>query len=118
MGSGGFPEVSFAGAGCTFCGDCGRACEAAALSVAGRAAPWTATAAIDASCLSRAGVACRVCGERCEAAAITFRLAPGGVADPIIDTAACTGCGTCVAPCPADAIAVVAAETDDREVAA
>lgn len=58
------------------------------------------------SCLSNQGIACRVCAEHCGAGAIHFRPMRGGIAAPIVDAAACTGCGDCQAACPAAAIAL------------
>ena len=89
---------------CTFCGRCAEACPGEALSAAPAPYPWIAEAA--AGCLSLNGVACRACEDRCDARAIRFRPLLGGRAAPLIDAAACTGCGACVAPCPADAIAL------------
>ena len=57
------------------------------------------------ACLARRQVECRICGEVCDASAIRFRPTLGGVSRPELDHAACTGCGACVAPCPAHAIA-------------
>jgi len=63
-------------------------------------------AVIGDSCLALRGIVCRVCEEQCEARAIRIRLAVGGGASPTVAAALCTGCGACVAPCPAHAIAV------------
>jgi ferredoxin-type protein NapF len=104
-GSGGFPEVDFAGGGCTFCGSCVDVCEPHALERAG-GPPWALKAAIGASCLALNRVVCAACAERCEVRAIGFRPAPGAVPTPAIDAATCTGCGACVAVCPVSAISV------------
>ncbi|MDR1461897.1 MAG: 4Fe-4S binding protein [Azoarcus sp.] len=67
---------------------------------------WPLVAAIGAACLPRRGVLCRSCGEYCEANAIRFSLRPGHPAQPDIDTSLCTGCGECVAICPAHAVSI------------
>lgn len=54
--------------------------------------------------MARGNVVCRTCGDACEAAAIRFRPRLGGAALPEVDGEKCTGCGACVAPCPAAAI--------------
>jgi ferredoxin-type protein NapF len=108
-GDGGYPEIRFDSRGCTFCGDCVRACATPALSRPQGAAPWALTASIGSDCLALQRVECRVCGERCDASAIRFRPTLGGVAQPIPDPTACTGCGDCVAPCPTRAIVVAPA---------
>ena len=110
-GDGGFPRVDFARGACTFCGDCARACRPGALratvdAAGGALAPWSLIAAIDDSCLALRGIVCRVCEEQCDARAVRIRLAVGGGAAPAVEPALCTGCGACVAPCPARAIAV------------
>ncbi len=112
-GRGRLPEVDFARGECSFCGKCAQVCPTGALSLAnavgdadGAQRPWTATAAPTDACLSMKGVSCRVCAEHCEAGAIRFALAVGGGARPVIEPALCSGCGACVAPCPADAIEV------------
>lgn len=103
--AGGFPEVNFQQSGCDFCGDCARACRDGALvPVAGTG--WRHAVAVADACLAAQGVVCRVCGEQCEAGAIRFRPAVGGRAAPVVDPAACTGCGACIAPCPAGAVSV------------
>ncbi|HEB99224.1 MAG TPA: ferredoxin-type protein NapF [Thiotrichales bacterium] len=105
-GRGGYPEIDFSRGECTFCGRCARACPTAALGVP-EGPPWLLKAEIDERCLAAGGVVCRTCGEQCETGAIRFRLAAGGVARPELDLARCTGCGACVAPCPAQAIRVL-----------
>lgn len=99
----GFPVLDARTGACTFCGACTEACETGAL-IAGQPFPWRAAA--EPNCLSLNGVQCRACEDQCDASAIRFRLLPGGSAQPLFDDAACTGCGACVAPCPAGAIAL------------
>ncbi len=106
VGDGGYPQISFEKRGCTFCGDCVRACATPALSRTMTETPWSLKATIGTACLAAQRVECRVCGERCEAQAIRFRPRLGGVAQPVLDANACTGCGDCVAPCPVGAITV------------
>ena len=104
-GGDGFPVADFAAAACTLCGDCVRVCTPGALTRDGD--PWLFTAVIGDACLAYRRVECRVCGEACQATdagAIRFRPVPGGVPRPEIDAAVCTGCGACLAPCPASAI--------------
>jgi len=115
-GRGGFPLVSFASGACTFCGKCVEVCRPAALVRTEGVAPWGLKARIGDACLARRGVVCRSCGDRCEARAIRFRLAPRGVAQPELDSGPCTGCGACVAVCPASAITMC--EADEAAVCA
>jgi len=107
-GSGGFPEAVFAHRACTFCGDCLRACPRGALHRPAPAAAnaWLHTVAFGTACLSMHGVVCRVCGEVCEPRAIGFRLQTGGRAQPGLEPDRCTGCGACIAACPAGAVTV------------
>ncbi len=103
QGDGGFPSVDFARGGCTFCGDCARACTHQALDTA-VAPAWSLIAVVAEDCVARNGVTCRSCGEVCEARAVRFALRVGGPAVPAIDAAQCTGCGFCVAVCPTQSI--------------
>jgi ferredoxin-type protein NapF len=109
-GDGGYPQIHFDARGCTFCGECVRACTTPALSRPRSEAPWSLKASIGAACLALQRIECRVCGERCDARAIRFRPTLGGVAQPVLDAAACTGCGDCVAPCPTRAITVAVSQ--------
>lgn len=105
-GPGGYPSVDFSVGECTFCGDCVTVCEPGALQRVEGRAPWALKLSIADGCLARQGVECRVCGECCETSVIRFRPKLGGVAEPGLDLARCTGCGACVAPCPVGAIAM------------
>lgn len=110
-GAGGYPEADFtpgrAPEACTFCGDCVNACQDMALRQQPEQAPWALHAAFTADCLAQRNVVCRTCGEYCDAGAIRFPPVLGGVAKPQLDTAACTGCGACLADCPTHAIRIV-----------
>lgn len=108
-GRAGYPVVEFARGACNFCGACAEICPEK-LYAARDTTPWTIKARVGAECLSARGVTCRVCAEWCDARAIRFRLEVGGRAYPEISDNACTGCGGCVAVCPANAIAMEESE--------
>lgn len=108
-GRGGYPVVDFSKAHCTFCGSCRDACKAGCFTdaaVGGAGIAWPLKASIGATCIESSGVMCRVCENACETAAIRFRPRLGGGSTASIDLAACTGCGQCVATCPAKAISI------------
>jgi len=104
-GRGGYPRIEFSAGGCDFCGACRTACRSGALNTAGDTAPpWNLKAFVGEECLALKGVVCRACGEACDTRAIRFRLEVGGLARPLVDGEACTGCGGCLARCPVDAV--------------
>ncbi len=103
-GDGGFPVISFDSAGCTFCQRCAEKCSPKALRTLPDRVAWSWRAAIGADCLALRKVECRVCGEMCDLGAIRFRPGEGGIAQPIVSVADCTGCGQCVATCPTRSI--------------
>jgi ferredoxin-type protein NapF len=107
-GAGGYPQVNFHNGECSFCAACVQACPTGALVQRPGAAPWSLHAFINTeSCLASRGVLCLVCGEHCAAQAIHFPRAAFAIAAPILNRATCTGCGACVASCPAHAITIV-----------
>ena len=116
-GEGGFPEVDFSLAHCSFCGDCVAACEAKALhkmdAQGMERRPWGLWPQIGADCLLQKQVTCRTCGDFCSASVIHFDLVPGhgGIPQMQLDVVACTGCGACVAPCPTQAIKLLRTDT-------
>lgn len=103
-GRGNYPRIDFARGECTFCAQCVTVCRDGALQRAEHRPPWSIKAVIGPSCLARRDVVCRTCGDACEAQAIRFRPRLGGASLPELDPQACTGCGACVALCPAAAI--------------
>ena len=108
LGRGRLPVINFSNNECTFCGRCAEACQAGAIDKS-EPLPWNIVAQIDSSCLSIQRVSCRSCGDICASEAIHFQLEVGGRATPILQVPLCTGCGACVAPCPVDAISMIAA---------
>ncbi len=104
-GRGGYPEVDFRRGECTFCHACAEACRPGVIADQAQRQAWSLAPYIDpAACLAWQGVVCLTCQEQCEAAAIVLRSQPGGVMRPVVEPAACTGCGACVRPCPGQAI--------------
>jgi len=116
QGTGGFPEADFRRAHCTFCADCAHACvknaqqnafpQPSALVFSSGLPPWTLQATFGSTCLPHRGVLCRSCEDHCEAGAIRFTPRPGSPAQPRVVESRCTGCGQCVASCPAHAISM------------
>lgn len=103
---GGYPIVDFTFKGCTFCGDCVTACSPKALVRQADTSPWTVRAVVMPGCLSANGTMCRMCGDRCDTQAISFKLALGGKASPVISSELCTGCGDCISLCPVNALEI------------
>jgi ferredoxin-type protein NapF len=107
----GFPVVNFSGGECTFCAACVTHCVSGALvrpfaPASELSPPWQIKAVITDDCLAKRGVYCEVCRDQCVPRAVTFRPRVGRIASPSVQTAACTGCGACVGPCPAGAIQI------------
>jgi ferredoxin-type protein NapF len=71
------------------------------------------TAVFEGGCLARSGVVCHSCGDACPDRAIRFRPTIGAPAHPELDPDLCTGCGCCVAACPAGAI-IIGAQREFR----
>ncbi|WP_109464279.1 ferredoxin-type protein NapF [Albibacillus kandeliae] len=92
---------------CTFCGACAEVCEEPVFATDLR---MTHTFAISNDCLVQAGITCMSCRDACPEEAISMQPRIGGPFVPVLDESACTGCGACVAPCPADAIHAVKKE--------
>lgn len=119
-GRGGFPEMDFNKGGCDFCEDCLNVCEPSALkkiSVQNATVnsgdkesylpPWHLKASINLTqCLSMNAIICRSCAESCEDEAIKFTLKLKGIAEPVLDVDACSGCGACFSVCPVKVITI------------
>jgi ferredoxin-type protein NapF len=107
----GVPTLDFWQGECTFCGACAARCPE-------RVFPPEATlafphrAAIGESCLAVNFVDCQACRDVCAPMAIRFTPQVGGPFLPLLDAAACNGCGACIAVCPAGAVAMVPVETE------
>lgn len=116
VGGGSYPEAVFLGDGlpkqCTFCQDCVRHCASGALSLEANVSPWSVCAGLDDSCMAFQGVVCYSCRESCESGAIGFEFTTVGISLPRFDALRCTGCGQCIADCPAQAIQMRHANTN------
>ena len=99
----GLPEVDFSAGACTFCGDCARICAAPVFDLA-RTPAWQVEISVSDQCLPKRGILCESCRDICIDGAIGFTRAPGQAPVPRISESACTGCGACLAVCPAGAI--------------
>jgi ferredoxin-type protein NapF len=75
----------------------------------GAGSPKPARAMIGSACLTRQGVHCQSCADACPEQAIGFTPRIGGPPLPRVEANRCTGCGDCVAACPASAITVMEA---------
>ncbi len=104
-GEGGFPEVSFAQGECTFCRRCVEVCQQP-LFRPPEETPWTHGVEILDSCLIKQRIECRSCGDSCEMRAIRFKPALGGIAQIVLNTDDCNGCGACIRSCPIHAIKI------------
>ncbi|PSW19595.1 ferredoxin-type protein NapF [Photobacterium sanctipauli] len=112
-GDGGFPVVDFDRGECTFCYRCADICPELLFHPQAEQ-PWQQVAQINEGCLALSNIECRSCGDMCEMQAITFKLQPGGVAKPNLETDSCTGCGACISVCPTSAITMVTNNNEEN----
>lgn len=70
------------------------------------------------ACLALRGVVCGSCRDACDIGAIRMRPRLRAAPAPVVDGARCTGCGACVAICPADAIRLIQINAPERGDAA
>ena len=108
-GSGGFPLLDFSRGECTFCAACVDVCKVP-LFHPRTEKPFAHVMEIGATCLPKHGIECRSCGDSCEPVAIRFQFNARRLAEPQLDHDRCTGCGACIAACPANAISLKAME--------
>lgn len=104
LGPDGRPSLSFAAAECSFCGACAEACPEPVFDRT--EAAFEHVALIGAACFAGRGIVCQSCGDACPETAIRFRPRLGGPAPPEVSAERCSGCGACVATCPASAVSM------------
>jgi ferredoxin-type protein NapF len=100
--TGGHPVITFSSE-CTLCGACADVCPEPVFDRTRMAFPHVAR--IGEACFAARGIVCQSCGDVCPETAIRFAMRLGGPALPELKADRCTGCGACIAACPADAIA-------------
>ena len=103
------PLLSFSNDECTFCGACAEACPEPVFDRDRRPA-FAHAVRIGDACFAAKDIHCQSCGDTCPELAIRFRPRRGGPPLPELNPESCTGCGACVAACPADAISVIPLE--------
>jgi ferredoxin-type protein NapF len=113
-GRGGYPQVDFRRAECSFCGACVRVCAPQALSPEVQPA-WAIRAAVQPGCVCAQGVVCGSCVDACAPRAIRMVVDRRGIGRPVIDSALCNGCGGCIAVCPPAAITAAEPAANDEE---
>jgi len=87
---------------CTLCGDCMDACPSGALlPIPGEFARIGLAHISEQTCIAYGEEHCTICHDACPVVpnAVVFPEDYHGTS-PLIDPAACTGCGLCVTPCP------------------
>lgn len=89
---------------CTFCGDCARVCPTGALELAAIVArnPIGKAVINEQHCIAHKQIMCDYCVRACPEQALFIK---DGL--PVIDEAACTGCGLCVTGCIEDKKGIV-----------
>ncbi|HEX05468.1 MAG TPA: ferredoxin-type protein NapF [Bacteroidetes bacterium] len=102
LGKGDLPRLNFSAAGCTYCEKCAEVCPHGVLSESNPAKIGANVTIVESGCLAWKSVICYSCKDACDQNAITFE----GMKNPRVDILACTRCGLCVKPCPADAISI------------
>lgn len=105
IGDGGFPEIDFSIAECTFCQKCLDSCSEDMFDKEQELA-WHYKAQISERCLNSDLVYCRSCAESCETQALKFNFTDTLFVSPDVVSDDCNGCGACVAICPTKAITV------------
>ena len=107
----GLPSVDLHVGECTFCGECREACPEPVFPPDAELR-FDHRAEVKENCLALNRIACQSCGEACPVEAIRFAPRIGTAFIPLIDSAACNGCGACLQVCPVGAITMRSKEPE------